>query len=304
MNRRSFLKGSGLAAAGALAHAQNEGRLPGLTHKAFTLAFFTDVHIEPELDAAQGTELAFDRINASDAELAICGGDHVFDALSTKRDRVIEQFNLYRQVEKHLRIPVRHVLGNHDVVGLSSESGISSHDGIHGKRLFEQAFHTPTYYFFRYRDVCFIVLDSILITGHEWKPEIDQPQLAWLERALAYNAGWRKIVISHVPLATSLGRYCPGSDSKQYEPVRNSHQVIPLLEKHNVLAVLQGHTHVVETVSHHGIQYITGGSVCGNWWRGTHFGDHEGFTLVTVDGDSVTSRYEPTGFISLDPKNT
>src|SRR5579875_2990884 len=108
MNRRSFLKGSGLAAASCAlrgAHAQQ-----ATDARSFTFAFFTDVHIESALDAPQGTQLAFDLINASDAEFAICGGDHIYDALSAERESIVDQYALYVQTEKTLNIPVYHVL--------------------------------------------------------------------------------------------------------------------------------------------------------------------------------------------------
>ena len=163
MNRRNFLRGSGLAAAacalgGVHARGQETEKRAPVAAGSFTFAFFTDVHIEPEMDAPQGTELAMEIINASDAEFAICGGDHVFDALSADKERIIEQYELYAQAEKTLRIPVRHVLGNHDVAGLKTD--MSSHDAIYGKAMFEQTFQTPTYYSFQHKGVNFIVLDS------------------------------------------------------------------------------------------------------------------------------------------------
>jgi 3',5'-cyclic-AMP phosphodiesterase len=304
MNRRKFLKGSGLTAA-ACALGGAEKRAEALeapvrvSSGGFTFAFLTDVHIEPEMDAPQGTALGMDIINASDAEFAINGGDHVFDALDASKDRILEQYELYAQAESALNIPVRHVLGNHDVAGL--ESGMSSQDPIFGKAMFEKTFGTPTYYSFLHKGVNFIVLDSILVKGRKWYPEIDENQIAWLERDLEYNAGYPSIVISHVPLATSIASYSPGSNSAVYAPVSNSNQVIPLLEKNNVIALLQGHTHIVEDVHHHGIQYVTGGAVCGNWWKGPQFGDREGVTFVTVENGTVSTRYVPTGFVSIAP---
>jgi 3',5'-cyclic AMP phosphodiesterase CpdA len=302
MNRRKFLRGSGLAAAacalgGVQARAQEIERPVKAASGSFTFAFFADVHIEPEIDAPQGTQLAMDIINASDAEFAICGGDHVYDALKVHKERIIDQYQLYAEAEKTLRMPVWHVLGNHDVAGL--ETDMSSHDAIFGKAMFEKVFNTPTYYSFQHKGVDFIVLDSILVKGRDWYPEIDLRQMAWLERVLAANAGTPSIVISHVPLATSMASYGPGSNSKVYEPVSNGNAIIPMLEKYNVMALLQGHTHIVEDVRHHEIQYLTGGAVCGNWWRGAQFGDREGVTFVTVDNGSVTTSYVPTGFVSI-----
>jgi predicted phosphodiesterase len=301
MNRRNFLRGSGLAAAGCAlggvqGRAQEIARTAKVATGSFTFAFFTDVHIEPEMDAPQGTQLAMDVINASDAEFAICGGDHVFDALGADKARILEQYALYVQTEKQLRMPVRHVLGNHDVAGL--KTSMSSHDVLYGKALFEQTFNTPTYYSFVHKGVNFIVLDSIQIKGRDWHPEIDANQIAWLERDLEYNAAVPSIVISHVPLATSIGSYAAGSNSSVYDPVSNADEVIPILEKYCVIALLQGHTHIVENVRHHGIEFLTGGAVCGNWWRGAQFGDREGVMFVTVDNGSITTSYAPTGFVS------
>ncbi|MFY9745023.1 MAG: metallophosphoesterase [Acidobacteriaceae bacterium] len=307
MNRRNFLRGSGLAAAacalgGVHARGQETEKRAPVAAGSFTFAFFTDVHIEPEMDAPQGTELAMEIINASEAEFAICGGDHVFDALGSRKERVIEQYELYMQAEKTLRIPVRHVLGNHDVAGLKTD--MSSHDAIYGKAMFEQTFQTPTYYSFQHKGVNFIVLDSILVEGRDWRPEIDLRQLAWLERDLAANAAYPQVVISHVPLVTSMASYGPGSNDKKYEPVSNADAIVPILEKYNVIALLQGHTHIVECVHRHGIQYVTGGAVCGNWWHGTQYGDHEGVMFMMVDNGVISTSYVPTGFVSIEPENT
>jgi predicted phosphodiesterase len=100
-----------------------------------------------------------------------------------------------------------------------------------------------------------------------------------------------------------MASYGPGSNSKVYDPVGNSDQIVPLLEKNNVIALLQGHTHIVEDVHRHGIRYVTGGAVCGNWWKGAQFGDHEGVTFVTVDNGNVTTSYTPTGFQSIDQES-
>jgi 3',5'-cyclic AMP phosphodiesterase CpdA len=306
MNRRNFLRSSGWTAAacalgGVQARAQAVQPRPSLSTDSFTFAFFTDVHIESELDAPQGTALAMDIVNSSDAEFAICGGDHVYDALKVSKERIIDQYQLYTEAEKALRLPVWHVLGNHDVAGL--ETGMSSHDVIYGKAMFEKTFNTPTYYTFQHKGVTFIVLDSILIKGRDWHPEIDLKQMIWFERVLQSTAGAPAIVISHVPLVTSMASYGPGSNSSVYDPVSNADVMVPMLEKYNVIALLQGHTHIVEDVHRHGIQYVTGGAVCGNWWKGMQYGDHEGVTFVTVDNGTVTSSYTPTGFQAIDQES-
>jgi Icc protein len=152
--------------------------------------------------------------------------------------------------------------------------------------------------------VNFIVLDSILVEGRDWHPEIDLRQVAWLERDLEANVGNPQIVISHVPLVTSMASYGPGSNDSKYDPVSNADVIVPMLEKYNVMGLLQGHTHIVECVHRHGIQYVTGGAVSGNWWHGTQYGDREGVTFVTVDNGTISTSYMPTGFVSIEPENT
>ena len=93
----------------------------------------------------------------------MCIRDSVYDALKVHKERIIDQYQLYAEAEKTLRMPVWHVLGNHDVAGL--ETDMSSHDAIFGKAMFEKVFNTPTYYSFQHKGVDFIVLDSILVKG-------------------------------------------------------------------------------------------------------------------------------------------
>ena len=80
--------------------------------------------------------------------------------------------------------------------------------------------------------------------------------------------------------------------------------MIDLFAGHNVLGVLQGHTHINETVWWHGVPFITGGAVSGNWWHGTRLGTREGYSVVTVADNRLTTRYETYGFRSIDPHNT
>lgn len=304
MNRRGFLKGIGLAAASStIGHANDVERKPAGPIRAFTFAFFTDVHVHQGLGAPEGTALAMELMNGSNADFAICGGDHIFEGLVSGREGILEQYALYTQLEKRLKLPIWHVLGNHDVAGLVNTT-IDEKDPIYGKALFRKTFNTPTRYTFQHKGVRFVVLDAIQIVGRNWIPRIDDAQLEWLQDTLDAQPELPTIIVSHVPLATGIANYYPGSEDPAFHGVANSRKIIPLIERYNVIAVLQGHTHIVEDVKRHGIHYITGGAVSGNWWHGTHFGDREGVMFVTVEGGTVTTSYAPTGFASVDPQNS
>lgn len=319
LNRREFLATTALAA-GALATgaAFAEQSAPAVQHPgSFDFLFLTDTHIEPELDAAHGCSMAFHKAASIPADFAIQGGDHVFDALAVDRKRADSLFDLYHHTEQALGLKVHHAIGNHDHFGVFEKSGVALGSDGYGKQMFIERVG-PTYYSFDHKGYHFIVLDSIQPTpDRSWDARIDDTQLAWLKEDLGHVIhGTPVIVTTHVPLITAAGQYSApdapsgsgvASASTIVHPqlsVVNSWQVLPLLEEHNTLAVLQGHTHINEVIRFHGIQYMTSGAVCGNWWHGTRWGIPEGFTVVSLRDGKIDWRYETYGFKSVDPQNT
>jgi len=301
LDRRNFLQ---LAAAATAATA-----LPALAAPApaaFDFLFMTDCHIQPELDATHGTEMAMRRAREAHADFAIQGGDHVFDALAVPASRATQLFDLYARTEQDLSLKVHHTLGNHDCFGVYPESGSGPADPAYGKAMYKDRFG-PTWYSFDHKGHHFIVLDSIGITPERtYEARIDADQLAWLERDLkSQPAATPIIVTTHIPLVTAVFSYAAvGPKTPPPSPFSNGPAAIKLFEGHNVLGVLQGHTHVNERVEWHGIPYITCGAVCGNWWKGTRLGTPEGFTVVTVANGRLSTRYQATGFKSVAPDNT
>jgi 3',5'-cyclic AMP phosphodiesterase CpdA len=303
LNRRNFLT---LTAAAAAAYTLPSFAFPPKP-ESFDFIFLTDCHIQPELDGIHGTSLAMTKARALKADFAIQGGDHVFDSLGVPKARAIALFNQYDKTEQELGLKVHHTLGNHDVCGIYTSSGVAPDDPQYGKKLYQDRFG-PTFYSFDRRGYHFIVLDSIGITDdHHYRARIDADQLAWLTADLARTpAGTPIVVTTHIPLVTALPSYNdpdPKALAASYA-FTNGPQVIKLFEGHNVLAVLQGHTHINERVEWHGVPYITSGAVCGNWWKGTRFGTPEGFTVVSLANGKLTTRYEPTGFKTIAPDNT
>jgi hypothetical protein len=153
------------------------------------------------------------------------------------------------------------------------------------------------------------VLDSIGITSDRaYEGRIDGAQLKWLAADLNAVASGTPVIVSvHIPLVTAYLAYMPEMPIPPPHhslSVANANEVLDLFAGHNVLGVLQGHTHVNETVIWKGVPYITSGAVCGNWWRGTHLGTPEGFTVVTVANGKLMTRYETYGFKSVAPQNT
>ena len=289
MHRRDFLK----AGAGAVVASSGCAN-----HNGFTFVHFTDTHIQPELRAADGCRQCFDRINAVRPEFAICGGDLVFDALETPKPRAKQVYDLYAETTKPLTMPVHTVIGNHDVFGLSTKSGVSPDEPEYGKKMFEDRIG-PRYSSFDHKGWHFVLLDSIGITPErKYVGGVDDQQLDWLKSDLA-RAGKQTpiIAVTHIPLVTGMLQIFPNAwKSPASLVVTNVREVLSLFAPYNVKAVLQGHTHVNETVNYKGCQYITTGAVSGNWWKGAHLGHPEGFGVVTVRDGDVHWRYETYGF--------
>jgi Icc protein len=319
-DRRKFLKT--LAAAGAAAAfpgipllhqgvanasaAAATAAKPQPAPESFDFVFFTDTHIQPELDAAHGCQMAFAKIAAAKPEFAICGGDLVFDALGVSRTRADMLFDLYQHTEATIQAPLHHAIGNHDLYGVLTKSGATPTDPGYGKKLFEDRIGTRTYYSFDHRGYHFIVLDSIFPTPDRlWEGRIDDAQLQWLAQDLAALPPTAPIiVVSHVPLITGYLAYGPKPDgTPRYDTVNvaNSADVIALFAKHNVLAVLQGHLHINELVDYKKCQYVCCGAVCGNWWHGPRLDFPEGFTIVSLREGKISWRYETYGFQSVAP---
>jgi 3',5'-cyclic AMP phosphodiesterase CpdA len=310
-DRRKFLKTAALA--GVAAAFAGAARLawgavsaaPVEAPGSFDFAFFTDAHIEPELNAGMGCDKCFRKIASLKPDFAINGGDHVYDSLGVGSRRATSLFDLYEKTEQSLQMPLYHAIGNHDVFGILAQSGVSPSDPEYAKKMYEDRVSRRTYLSFDHKGYHFIILDSIQPTADRlWTSRIDDPQLQWLANDLRQAGPTQPIVvIVHVPMVTGFGTYAPKAGvavKHNAYTVDNTVDVLPLFAGHNVLAVLQGHTHVNELVNYKNIQFITSGAVSGNWWHGPRMGFLEGFTVVSLRDGALTTRYETYGFHSVD----
>src|SRR5215813_12584683 len=304
IDRRSFLKTAAAAAAVAsLPPFLNAAPPPA--PGSFDFAYFTDTHIEPELEAPHGCDLAFAKIAKLKPDFAIMGGDHVYDANAVSADRARTVFDLYKKSEQILQMPLHHTIGNHDTFATNEKSGIPISDPSYGKKMFEDRIG-KTYYSFDHKGYHFIILDSIQPTeDRQWEARIDEKQLAWLTDDLQKARAQTPIIAStHVPLGAAYPTYAfdyaPNDGKYSQLTIGNSPEVLAAFEGHNLLAVLQGHLHINESATYNGIQFLTCGAVCGNWWHGPRKGVPEGFTIVSLRNGKLSTRYESSGFQSID----
>lgn len=296
-----------LAAPLALPVILNAKKLAAREPHDFSFAFITDCHIQPELSGAEACRKCFRDVARGPFDFVIQGGDHVYDALEVGRERAQRLMDIYVETEQTIGLKIHHVIGNHDCWGVFPTSGVTPSASGYGKEYYKERFG-PTYYSFDHKDVHFIVLDSIGLTGdRSYEGRVDAAQLRWMEGDLAkLSPNTRIIVVSHIPLVTALGCYEPLSwthTPHNWTSVANSREVLERLHGSNVIAVLQGHSHVAETVMLNNIPFITGGAVSGNWWQGRFLGTAEGYMHITVRGHEVTAHYLGYGFNALHPKD-
>jgi len=308
MDRRQFLKTAALTGAGAamVGSATMDWAAAGDAPGSFDFVFFTDTHIEPELDAPHGCDMCFRKIAAIKADFAIMGGDHVYDALGVDGTRAGAVYDLYQKTQQLIQMPIHHAVGNHDVFGLLTKSGVAPADPAYGKKMYEDRIG-KTYYSFDHKGYHFVVLDSIQPTEDRlWEATIDDAQLRWLADDLKMVAANTPVVVTvHVPLVTGFTQYVEKSPMPpKYSTltVENARQVLAAFEGSNVIAALQGHTHVNEVVEYKNTKFITSGAVCGNWWHGPRMGFPEGFSVVSLRDGKISTRYETYGFKSVDPR--
>lgn len=307
--RRQFLSlAASAAAAPSFLNTQSLG--PAAKTESFEFLFVTDTHLQPELTAAQGCDMAFRKARTIKADFAIQGGDHVFDAANVSKERANSVFDLYTKTEQDLGLKVYHTCGNHDCFGIESKGKLDRGDPSYGKKMFEERFG-GAYYSFDHKGVHFLVLDSVqpFPDASGYRGHIDEGQLAWIRADLEKLRSKMPTIVSvHIPLVTAYDSYVrlqPNHQSSRGAvSIDNSEEVIKIFDSHHVIGVLQGHTHIWEEVTWHGVPYVSGGAVSGNWWKGTHMGTPEGFAVVGVENGKMKVRYETYGFKSVDPQNT
>jgi 3',5'-cyclic-AMP phosphodiesterase len=100
-------------------------------------------------------------------------------------------------------------------------------------------------------------------------------------------------LVVHIPFLSSLSQINKGAMEPNTEGlvVSNSREILDLFNRYNLKLVLQGHLHVLEDNYIKGIHFITGGAICGGWWKGPHEGTQEGFLYLKFNRDSFTWNY-------------
>lgn len=275
---------------------------PSISKNEFSIVFMTDIHLQPELNAVEGFRKAMDTINKIQPDFVFTGGDLIMDALAQNQLRADSLYDLYNSEIKRLNSPVYNTLGNHELFGVYKESGIDTTHELYAHKMYERRIG-KSFYSFNHKGWKFIVLNAVSLTPERnYTGNVSQSQIKWLREELFNTSSKMPVVlVLHIPLLTSLTQFNQGAMAANSEGlvVNNSREIIELFKGYNLKLVLQGHLHVLEDNYIKNIHFVTGGAICGKWWKGPNEGTEEGFLHLRFKGDEFTWKYVDYGW---DPK--
>lgn len=264
------------------------------TIDSFSFVFMTDIHLKPEMNAPKGFKMAIDKTNELNPDFVITGGDLVYDAMRGGQARCDSLFTLYKEMSKGFTMPVYNTLGNHDLFAIYPESPESEANPDYKYGMFER-YLGKTYYSFNHKGWHFIVLNSLDVTeDKKYRGHFHNEQLEWLKSDLDKTDSLTPIVVvSHIPMLSVRGQMS-GSAGPMIDNVA---EVFKMLENKNLKLILQGHIHWKESGKiNDRFEYITGGSIAGNGWKGRRHNTKEGFVLVRIQNDDISWEYIDHGW--------
>lgn len=270
------------------------------------LVFFTDVHARSEWDTPIALQRATRAINAAGPDLIIGGGDFITDGYKLAPAQLEERWQVVRGMTDNLAAPLIPVVGNHDLE-IQADGLEPAPDP---RRSFRDNFHV--YRTARSLELAgrqFILLDAAVYeaASNRHYGVMTPEQLDWLRQELAMVPTNRPVVLAtHYPLASEFleKQRAAGNVETPDRLMRNAPEVLALFTNHHLALVLQGHLHVAEAFQRGHTWFITGGAICGQWWRGPWHGTEEGFYTVDLLPDGqVRAEYLDYGWDARRPPN-
>jgi 3',5'-cyclic AMP phosphodiesterase CpdA len=307
MKRRDALRNLtlGVAAgwtgsAGNLARAAEGTCSEPVSKRSVRFVHLTDTHVYAGRSAAQGLAQAIRHIHALPDRPAFIlnGGDAIMDALEVPRDQVDAQWELWLSTwRENSSLPLRHCLGNHDVWGWNkAKSKTTGHEPGWGKQVaLERLGLERSHYRFDEGPWRFLVLDSMTFDDETaYRAELDTAQFDWLRGELRDTPPTMPVVlVSHVPILT-VGTVGFSTELRKFPQAsrmlahRDALELLQLFRQHpNVKLCLSGHTHLTETISFAGIDFVNSGAICGLWWKGNFHHTDEGYNVVDLFDDGT-----------------
>jgi len=263
--------------------------------RPFRFIFLTDVHAMLDREApAKLCEIAT-RIADLDIDLIIGGGDFVDGGFRSTASEMEPKFAVLRTFLDRIGHRVEAVLGNHDLVGVSPADG-SNPEADPARFLRETFGLRETRRVLDRGGYRFIILDSVeTVPGSDsYRGWINAGQMAWLKNQIESTPMEVPFILcSHIPFRSTFLQNKDGPMTPLPESlvVGNANDVLALFAGRRLPLVLQGHLHVNELIRWNSQTFLTGGAVCGAWWKGDNWGTNPGFGTVEIERDSPDWNY-------------
>lgn len=315
-SRRSFLVRTALIAGGLATGLRSSGAqtVTPAGGPALRVVFATDAHLmmDDALRSEQGLVACLQAVEElrPKPNFFLFGGDLTHESPELDfpaAERLLERFlSVWRA---HTDLPTFFTFGNHDLVGTKNPA-VSREDPRFGKGLFRSRLGLERLsYAFEQGGWRFIVLDDVIPEPDgSYTGEFAEQELSFLRSELEAHPQAPTVVCTHIPTVSILpnlnvagsvhaaGTRIETPASLVVSNAQDLHRVL-IETKANVKLVLGGHLHHLEQIEVDGVQYLTGGAVCGNWWKGAQNGCPEGFTALDLHPDgSVRAEYQAYGW--------
>lgn len=251
--------------------------------KAFSFAFFTDIHLSLNPNRCfEGLAQAINKAKELGVDFIITGGDNVnIDVSKNDTATIRELFERFEYIVNSSDIKIYPAIGNHDRYKGEWNKEAMLDDGMYERYL------GKSYYSFNHKGWHFVILNTVQRSDSLGYPCINEQQVEWLTADL--NKKDNKlptIAAGHVPLVTTT--YVANGKRVSPDLVTNGAEVLSLLKQHNFKLLLQGHKHVYEELLSAGMQVVNGGAISAAWWGGAfREGTEEGFVLVNTYKDGT-----------------
>lgn len=256
--------------------------------KDFSFVFLPDMHLRPDSGIGANFDLLAGQINKLGPDFIITGGDMIYTAKNVDEKKAKVLFNFMESKFHEFNMPLYYTIGNHEIVGVLSESGMEISHPLWGKGMYEKLYG-KRYRTFTHSGWKFFLLDGIRILEKErnYSQGVDSMQIEWLKNELQLTDKNTPVIVSiHTPLLNPHAI----KDSKSQLLSKNSETVLNLFRDHNLKIVLEGHTHLYMNLFFDGVHYISGGSTS----YASDLGNSDGFIMVNVKNNVEDIQFIPT----------
>ena len=249
--------------------------------RKFDVLLFGDPQPEDEEGVEHFGHDVVEELVGSEAMFGITLGDIVEDRLDLLND--------INAITAQIGVPWHYVMGNHDMNKDSTTDVLAD-------ETFERVYGPP-WYSFTYGKVHVVALDSVYREGDNFRGELGERQLAFIENDLAHVPdNYLVIFAMHIPLVEF-------SDKEAF---------FDIVKDRSHLLVVAAHWHGIEQLflgpdeGWHGetpLHLYVGGATGGSWWTGFRDaagiphatmsdGSPNGYTVLSVDGNKYSFRYK------------